>query len=194
MTQEVEIEAKSMVTEQAFLTLLKGFNVNVADAVIQHNHYFETPDFSLKEKGSALRIREKNATFTLTLKQPHDIGKLETHQTISESEWDRAKTSHLLPLGEVISQLKLLSIPIYQLQYVGTLTTSRIELNYQNGILCFDKSTYFDVTDYEIEFEGTDEEHAQTTLLTLFASFHLEVKPTENKVRRFFRRKHERLH
>lgn len=50
------------------------------------NHYFETPDFSLKEAGSALRIRHKGETYTLTLKQPAEIGLLETHQVVTEDE------------------------------------------------------------------------------------------------------------
>ena len=49
------------------------------------NHYFETPDFSLKA-GSALRIRHKGETYTLTLKQPAEIGLLETHQVVTEDE------------------------------------------------------------------------------------------------------------
>ncbi|TWI53286.1 CYTH domain-containing protein [Halalkalibacter nanhaiisediminis] len=191
MVQEIEIEAKSMVAEQGYHILLKGFNLKETDAVTQHNHYFETPNFSLKEKGSALRIREKNAIYTLTLKQPHNVGKLETHQTISEAEWQEAMANHQLPLGNVYRQLESLNIPITQLQYVGCLMTSRIEMNYNNGILCFDKSHYFDQIDYEIEFEGTNELHAQNTLLTLLAEYDLSPLPTENKVRRFFRRKHE---
>lgn len=191
MTQEIEIEVKTMVTEQAYYSLLNSFNIKETDSVIQHNHYFETPTFSLKEKGSALRIREKNSTYTLTLKQPHTIGKLETHQTITEAEWQRAKTHHQLPLGNVHRQLESLHIPIEKLQYVGSLSTSRIEMNYNNGNLCFDKSHYFDQIDYEIEFEGKDEGHANHTLLALLTEFNLTPQPTENKVQRFFRRKHE---
>lgn len=50
------------------------------------NHYFETPNFSLKEAGSALRIRHKGETYTLTLKQPAEVGLLETHQVVTENE------------------------------------------------------------------------------------------------------------
>lgn len=56
MTQEIEIEFKNIVTEEEFNTLCKSFSIEVFTK--QVNHYFETPDFSLKA-GSALRIRHK---------------------------------------------------------------------------------------------------------------------------------------
>ncbi len=74
MTQEIEIEFKNIVTKEEFDTLCKSFSIEAFTK--QVNHYFETPDFSLKEAGSALRIRHKGATYTLTLKQPAEIGLL----------------------------------------------------------------------------------------------------------------------
>ncbi|MFC0469534.1 CYTH domain-containing protein [Halalkalibacter kiskunsagensis] len=189
MSQEVEIEVKSMITEQSYHELLRAFRLVEEDAVLQHNHYFETPSFSLKEAGSGLRIREKSRTYTLTLKQPHKVGKLETHQTISEDIWIQAKETGKLPSGQVKAQLELLSIPVNELQFVGTLSTKRIEVEYEEGNLCFDQSSYFDQIDYEIEFEGKSEEHATNTLKNLLTTYQLDLIPTENKVRRFFNRK-----
>ncbi|WP_332689162.1 CYTH domain-containing protein [Halalkalibacter lacteus] len=189
MAQEVEIEVKSMLTKQSYSKLLSGFGLTEEDAIVQHNHYLETPSFSLKETGSGLRVRERAETYTLTLKQPHKVGKLETHQTISEADWLQAKEEGILPSGEVKTQLDMLNIPINELKFVGTLSTKRIEIQYEEGNLCFDQSSYFDQIDYEIEFEGKSEEHATTTLKNLLTTYQVDFIPTENKVRRFFTRK-----
>ena len=47
MTQEIEIEFKNIVTKEEFDTLCKSFSIEAFTK--QVNHYFETPDFSLKE-------------------------------------------------------------------------------------------------------------------------------------------------
>ena len=66
------------------------------------NHYFETPDFSLKEAGSALRIRHKGETYTLTLKQPAEIGLLETHQVVTEDEAKMMMETNTIIQGAVV--------------------------------------------------------------------------------------------
>ncbi|MFP3488877.1 CYTH domain-containing protein, partial [Staphylococcus sp. SIMBA_130] len=53
---------------------------------MQINHYFETKEFSLKELGCAIRIREKDGKYTLTLKEPHPDGLLETHDLLTKQE------------------------------------------------------------------------------------------------------------
>ena len=47
MTQEIEIEFKNIVTKEEFDTLCKSFSIEAFTK--QVNHYFETPDFSLKK-------------------------------------------------------------------------------------------------------------------------------------------------
>ncbi len=191
MTEEIEIEGKALVTKDDFLTLLKSFHVNEDEAIVQNNYYFETPVFSLKQQFSALRIRKKNGAYTLTLKEPHDSGILETHQSISEHEWTIAIEHNKFPEGTIVNKLRLRKIPIEQLQFVGQLLTRRIEFPYKNGLLCLDISEYFDKVDYEIEFEGTSTEHVQSTLATLFSTLNITPIYADNKMRRFFKRKNE---
>jgi uncharacterized protein YjbK len=195
MSQEIEIEVKSLVTEQAFHHLIQKVNYSVEHAVTQKNHYFETADFILKNKKSALRIREKEGTYTLTLKEPNkkpeQEGLLETHQMLSLNEAEHAINTGELPSGEVCEQLKQLGVNVDSLTYLGTLTTSRIEGEYENGILCFDKSTYLDQVDYEVEFEGSTLSHAHSVIENLLSSANLSQAPTPNKVERFFDRKQQ---
>lgn len=185
------MEVKSILHKQAFTALVNGFQLTPDQAVTQHNHYFETPSFALKEKRAALRVREIAGAYTLTLKQPHQEGKLETHQPLHAVEWKQLKEEQRMPDGDVYRQLASLNIPLAELAYAGTLTTKRIEIAYKDGLLCFDESHFFDQVDYEIEFEGTSLTHAEETLSQLLEQYGISTRPTENKVRRFFRRKHE---
>ena len=103
MTQEIEIEFKNIVTEDEFSTLCQSFSINAFTK--QVNHYFETPSFSLKEAGSALRIRHKGETYTLTLKQPAEVGLLETHQVVTEDEKNDDGNNTIIE-GPVVDQLQ----------------------------------------------------------------------------------------
>ena len=80
MDQHIEIEYKNLLTKQDFERLVQFFKIESNQFFTQQNHYFDTTDFRLKKSGSALRIREKNETYELTLKQPAAEGKLETNQ------------------------------------------------------------------------------------------------------------------
>lgn len=184
MSQEIEIEFKNMLTKEEFHRLCESFAITTF--IEQVNHYFETSSFSLKEKSSALRIREKNGAYTITLKQPAVTGLLETHQTVTkqEAEW-MMETGTMIP-GAVYDQLLLLDIPVEQLQYYGSLTTQRAEMLYENGTLVFDHSFYFHHDDYELEYEVQTEETGKKSFLHLLAQYNIPVRPTKNKVQRFF--------
>ncbi|WP_096199065.1 CYTH domain-containing protein [Bacillus sp. FJAT-45350] len=186
MSQEIEIEAKNLVTEEDFRKLTTAFNVSETDFTNQDNHYFDTIDFSMKGKGAALRIRDKNDSSTLTLKQPHKDGLLETHQTLSKDERQNALDTGVLPEGEVINQLENLEVEYTHLQLLGTLSTSRAEIEYRNGLLVFDISHYLGVTDFEIEYEGQSKEVVEENFKTLLQQYQIPIKKTDNKIARFF--------
>src|SRR5699024_6280641 len=95
MGQEIEIEYKNLLTKQEFNHLLHHFSFPQPGKK-QTNYYFETKNFTLKENRSALRIREKDGNYQLTLKEPHVNGLLETHDMLTESEamdWLQGKGS-----------------------------------------------------------------------------------------------------
>ncbi|PEV97418.1 CYTH domain-containing protein [Bacillus cereus] len=184
MTQEIEIEFKNMVTEEEFETLCKSFSIEAFTK--QVNHYFETPHFSLKEAGSALRIRHKGETYTLTLKQPAEVGLLETHQVITEDEAKMMMETNTIIQGIVVDQLYKLQIPVSALTYMGSLTTERSETLFEGGTLVFDHSFYYNHDDYEIEFEVQDEESGKAAFINLLTKHNIPVRHTNNKVKRFF--------
>ncbi|HSU79045.1 MAG TPA: CYTH domain-containing protein, partial [Candidatus Angelobacter sp.] len=127
MSHEIEIEFKNMLTKEEFNRLKKGLALKETDFVTQHNDYFDTTEASLKERQSALRIREKAGRFVLTLKQPHDTGLLETHQPLSIDQVNAFFSTNTLPVGDVVAQLLKMSIPVNSLIHLGRLTTSRAE-------------------------------------------------------------------
>ena len=83
LSQNLEIEFKNMLTKEEYESVIKTFHIHESSIYTQENHYFDTADFDLKEKSSALRIRQKDGKFEMTLKQPCKEGLLETNQALT---------------------------------------------------------------------------------------------------------------
>lgn len=187
MTQEVEIEFKSMLTKEEYETLLHTYGLE-SHVKWQANDYFDTANFDLKRHGAALRIREKKNGQVLTLKQPHDVGLLETHANISESEAEdlfKYGIIHDLQMKEALIQFDLTA----PLEHLGRLETNRAELETEGGLLVLDKSHYLETTDYEIEFEVTHEEDGRKAFDQLLSINHIPYRPAKNKIVRFMEMK-----
>lgn len=190
MTQEIEIEFKNLVTKADFYKLINIFKVDPCEFKQQRNYYFDTADFQLKTHSCALRIREKHGKYTLTLKQPHKMGLLETHQTINSNEAEKAFQEGPLSKGTVANQLLTsFQIDITSCRFLGSLTTLRAEKSHAKGTLVFDHSVYLDVEDYEIEYEVTDEQNGKREFQKLFNEYNIPIQNTDNKIKRFFLRK-----
>jgi len=187
MTQELEIEFKNLLTKEEFSDLCLYFNLSDEKFITQENHYFDTPTFSLKEKGAALRIRQKKQKNILTLKEPAEIGLLETHQPLNTEEVEIALQSSILPKsGPVIERLTYLNINIESIQYFGSLTTNRAETHYKNGLLVLDHSRYLNKEDFEVEFEVQDEKLGKKQFHSLLQMHSIPLRKTENKIKRFY--------
>ncbi|MGG4167221.1 CYTH domain-containing protein [Rossellomorea vietnamensis] len=186
MAQEIEIEFKNLVTKDEFTILTSHFHINEEDFISQDNHYFDTPDYQLKEKQSALRIREKDGRYTLTLKTPLKEDLLETNQSLSKNQSDSLLQDGLFPEGEVRDVLISLSIPYESLQHFGTLTTSRAEISYRNGLLVFDQSSYLKREDYELEYEVKERTSGEAIFLELLKQHKIPLRQTDNKIKRFY--------
>ncbi|WP_246938588.1 CYTH domain-containing protein [Bacillus pinisoli] len=189
MTQELEIEFKNLVTKEEFSYLLAEFSLDMHQFIIQQNHYFDTIDFSLKERKAALRIRYKNNSYTLTLKQTIEEGILETHQKLTDKEARSILEGFPLIKGEVYDIIKEDGINPEALKYLGMLETSRAEIQYEDGTLVFDHSRYLNQSDYEIEYEATHFQKGQQNFRKFLQTYNIPIRETENKIRRFFRAK-----
>ncbi|MBT2639234.1 MULTISPECIES: CYTH domain-containing protein [unclassified Bacillus (in: firmicutes)] len=193
MSQNIEIEFKNMLTQEEFQLLTIHFKIGPNQFKKQINHYFDTNSFTLKEKGSALRIREKESWFELTLKQPAQQGLLETNQTLTPSQAEDALSTGKLPNGMVKDAVSGLIKDPESLLYFGSLTTVRAELEYKEGLLVLDHSYYLNTEDYELEYEVTNETAGYKEFLKLLEELKIPLRSTDNKIKRFYAKKYNLL-
>lgn len=185
MAQEIEIEFKNLLTIDEYNKLLKHIPFPT-ESQIQTNYYFETKHRSLQELGCALRIREKNNFYQLTLKEPHEKGLLETHDTLSKEEADNWIQGKLIEKPETMARLKDLGIHLSSLHCFGSLTTKRKELYKNNIIFVLDYSFYNGKSDYELELEADTRENGFIQFQELLQHYQIPRRKTPNKVERFF--------
>lgn len=189
MSQNIEIEFKNMLTKEEFIQLKSHFQVKSSDFIKQENHYFDTLDFALKEKGCALRIREKKGRFEMTLKQPHPEGLLETNQILGDEQANILLNGGQIMDGIVKTQILTLNVNTDDIQYFGSLITDRVELPYLEGLLVLDFSSYLNVQDYEVEYEVSNRDIGESTFLNLLSKLNIPIRESKNKVRRFYEEK-----
>lgn len=185
MAQEIEIEFKNMLTKNEYQTLLSSYHLTATDIKTQSNDYFDSEDYMLRDKGAALRVRQKNNRYVLTLKEPAHQGLLETHQDITEDVFVKIKESGSLPDGEVARQVAKLGLN-QSLRHLGALTTHRAETETEDGLLVLDHSEYLGFEDYELEFEVTDYEQGEEAFYRLLRKHQIEIRNANNKIQRFF--------
>ncbi|MED3651581.1 CYTH domain-containing protein [Heyndrickxia sporothermodurans] len=193
MGSVIEIELKNIVTKDEFIRIKNEFSIKDNDFTKQINHYFDSPTFKLKQIGCALRIRKKKNQFELTLKQPAEIGLLETNEIINEQQANQMITYGELPEGEVKNKLLQTNFPLHSIRYFGSLTTNRAEINYLDGLLVFDCSSYLNKNDYEIEYEVNDRIIGEKNFQELMNRLNIPIRETENKIVRFYKAKEQCL-
>jgi len=192
MNQEIEIEFKNMITKEEFHTLCEHFSIAKSDFVLQENHYFDSEDFALKNKGCALRIRKKKANYEMTLKQPAQEGLLETNEKVSEDEAKAIIETSRIPDGAIATILREeLHINPDSVNYFGTLITSRAETDYKGGLLVIDHSMYLNTEDYELEYEVSDFLSGQKLFKELLKTLNIPERKTDNKIKRFYTAKYK---
>lgn len=189
MTRHIEIEFKNMVTETEFLALIEHFSIEKEAFILQKNYYFETPAFALRTLRAALRIREKQDQFELTLKEEKSFGQLETTQPLLEQDAYHIIRTEKLPAGPVLSRLHELRVDAGEIQYAGILETLRAEIPYKGGLLVLDRSSYFQKVDFEVEYEVEDPIEGKNVFYTLLHNLQIPVRKSKNKIARFFAEK-----
>ncbi len=188
MSEQIEIEFKNLLSSEEFTQLTQYFKIKPEHFIVQKNHYFDTATFDLKKYTSALRIREKNSSFEMTLKQPleHQKGLLETNWDIDPHTAKQIIKDGGIPDSQISERIKNLNINPDEIRYFGTLTTKRVELPYKSGLLVLDNSSYFQIEDYEVEFEVDNFEQGKEEFEQLLSEAGIPVRPTMNKVQRFY--------
>ncbi len=182
MSKELEIEFKNMLTREEYAMLAAETKQT---PVSQTNHYFDTPDFGLRGQKSALRIRQIGDHFECTLKTPAPSGNFETTDSLNAEQAEAIMQSAGFDAPEVKAELERLNVSPAELQKIGSLTTHRIELPYEGGLLVLDHSEYCGIEDFEMEYEVSDEATGHVKFVDLLEKKAIPVRPADKKIARF---------
>lgn len=173
MSNAIEIEAKALVSQEDYRTLVRAFKE--AERYAQTNYYIDSEDRILAKEGIALRIREKGGIYELTLKTPLSQGLLEKTKTIGMNEFTNLRDFGDFPHGDLEQFLIMLDIDVTQLKILTSLTTERVDVPYKGGLLSIDRNSYNGITDYEVEFEYNNMAEAEKILLELLAEHKIKA-------------------
>ncbi|HDM9244863.1 TPA: CYTH domain-containing protein, partial [Listeria innocua] len=186
MVKELEIEFRNLLTKEEYDRLIEDFRIKEDDFFEQTNFYLDTADFGLKERNSALRIRQLETQYQLTLKTPEARGLMETTQILAADQASAITDGANIPVGPVRDTLKEIGINHEDLQVFGSLKTIRAEKDYKKGLLVFDKNFYGSISDFDLEYEVSDYDKGKEIFDKLLKEYQITNHPAENKVARFY--------
>ena len=182
MNELLEIEYKMLLDKDVFYKILGDYKEHINHSYTQTNYYLTNSH--LKEKKYMLRIREKENTYEMTLKRPHLNHSLETNINISLKDKDNILNGHISD-NAIISILKDEGIDVNTLTNEISLTTHRYDIILKEGTLSLDINTYNNITDYEIEFEVSDEKTGYDKFLSIIKPYNLTyIKNNKSKIKR----------
>lgn len=169
MHSNIEIEAKVLLQKEQYDQVVSYLHLERYKKITQTNHYIDSTSRVLRDNDFALRVREKD-DFVLTLKTPLSEGLLEKNQTLSWREYDALEDESIFPVGNIKSFLELCGFNTRELKVLASLTTYRIEFEYEDGLVSLDENHYGKngkIVDYELEIESTSMERAQELIKRL---------------------------
>ncbi len=180
MTKNIEIEFKTVVSEDKYNELLQHFQLE-NNIFKQVNHYFDTDEYDLSAQSIVLRIRQKGPhRFKVTLKSQGDKEAYEYHVFISESQ-----ANHMIANGFNTHDF-FDHIPNLFVTFKVSLDNYRVSTPYESGILFLDRCDYCSTTDYEVEYESSDYDQGKLTFEKFLTTQGIEFKPTKRKSERAF--------
>lgn len=182
MQKSIEVEFKTMLTEEEYNRLMKQFEGNKTD--FQTNHYFDTPRFSLKAYKTSLRVRERE-NFEITLKRKKGYSMLELTEPITREQFEEFKNGGPLPSEDIANEI-LPIIGDQKLVNFMSLSTLRMYLPYKNGYLFIDKSTYLGVVDYELEYEAKSYYQGKQEFIEIINELGIQYKKADKKIKRAY--------
>ncbi|MTD41587.1 CYTH domain-containing protein [Erwinia sp. CPCC 100877] len=185
MSENLEIEFKTLLTETEFSQTVNYFHLKETDFFTQNNYYFDSADFQLKERRFGLRVRTLANNAEITLKIPDTDGLLEINDSLSvETAQHIVATQTLLDYGNVYDKLTSLGINKDNLRLIGSLTTKRAEKKLPQGLLALDESWYNQKHDFELELEVADAAVGRKDFLSLLNTLNIKESPAPNKIQR----------
>ncbi|MGL5042644.1 MAG: CYTH domain-containing protein [Culicoidibacterales bacterium] len=189
MSYHLEIEFKNLLSKDDFYTLCTMFKITTEDFVMQKNYYFDFDDI-LEEKKMALRIRLRDGSKVITLKQKAVQSQ---HAQVEITEDFTSSISNLMrdPLAnlpkQILNHLSMEQVTLPKLENIGKVETLRKEIDYQGGVLCLDYSRFNDTySDYELEYEYNSNSinDGETIFDNFLVQNNIPRKPSRTKIAR----------
>lgn len=168
MEKNKEVEYKILVDEATFHKICDSYPEQ--NVYSQTNYYLTSP--ALAKKRYALRIREKEGRYEMTLKIPQGFAKMEHNEMITKEDFLRIQNGEVLHNG-VTKVLEDLGIPLNDIVQQYSLKTIRHDIPLAYGMLSMDENFYNGHHDYEFEFEVNDEVQGAKQFQELLSQFSL---------------------
>ncbi|MBP2099268.1 CYTH domain-containing protein [Enterococcus rivorum] len=185
MSENLEIEFKSLLTEKEFSHLLNHFEITEEDCFTQTNYYFDSKDLLLKQNQMGLRIRILPFSAELTLKIPANEGLLEISESLPPNiAIDLIELNQLPDHGIVYDKLISLGFSVSDLTTIGSLKTKRAEKKIPEGLLALDESWFGNQHDFEIELEVSNAIEGKKAFISLLKKLTIKEKVAPNKIQR----------
>lgn len=188
MSTNLEIEYKSLLSLAEYDQLKRLFTH--ITPVRQTNHYLDSPDFKLRRKKLALRIRTFDKDAEMTLKVPQEVGNIEYNIALTLDEAHqlldaRDITCGSTDLSEICDLLQERDVNLSEITLIGSLTTIRYEQELAIGLCALDKNDYLGHTDFELELEVEDNVQGKKDFFDFLEKNHIEYRFSKSKVVRF---------
>lgn len=182
MQKSIEVEFKTLLTEEEYEKLMTKFKGNRID--LQTNHYFDTPRFSLKALDASLRVRQREF-LELTLKRKKGYSMQEATTQIDDNTFEQMRENGIMPEGDIKNELSSL-IGDQKIMNFMSLSTYRMFFPYKNGVLFIDKSTYCGTTDYELEYEAQSYHAGKKEFVEIINNLGIQYKKSDKKIKRAY--------
>jgi len=178
MTQNIEIEFKTIIPLETYQYLLKKFDLE-NNIFKQVNHYFDTDDYVLNQQQIVLRIREKGNLYKVTLKRQSENQAYEKHFILTkERAQDMIQNGfYTKDFFDDIDEFVTFRV---------SLDNYRVSTPYEGGTLFLDRCDYCNVTDYELEYEANNYEEGKIVFEKLLKECHIQPIPIKRKSERAF--------
>lgn len=183
----LEIEFKNLLSKNSFYKLCTMFNLRTDDFTLQKNTYYDFNEI-LADQLMALRLRERQGEFNITLKQKavqSQHAQIEITEPFEFTVEELLNNpSEVLPKS-IMNHLAMEQVTLEKLEPIGKIDTLRKELEYQNGILCLDYNRFnTEDEDYELEYEYDSINNGETIFENFLLQHNIPRKPAKNKIQR----------
>ena len=177
----LETELKCLISKEVYEKIKASYEWD--SEKLQENHYYTDQNGVLSANRTVFRIRLKDGAYKIQIKKHKNENS--PLQICEETEFEYTGAPETISAEE---GLKYTGLDMGELVKIGYNSTIRCSLMWNESTeICLDKTDYFDVTDYEIEVEYS-EERPDALISELKSAGVTFSEPSVGKYTRFVRR------